>query len=373
VSSVGTVNLSGGTLKVTAVTNISANSQTGGSPTATFNFDGGTLVAKAGAASGFFHGCTAVPVTPITTIVKEGGAVIDDGGQSISILEPLQHDGTLAGDLDGGLTKLDTGTLTFTAVNTYNGDTVVTAGTLALSGAASISDSDSITVAGGATLDASVSTGSSLTLAAGQTLTGSGTVKGNVIVGNGATLAPGGALSTLTFNNNVTLNGGSTTVFEISKSPTTNDFAQVAGTLTLGGTIVITNISGNAYAAGDTFQLFNAGSYSGALTNIQPVIPAVNLAWNTNDLSTGTLSIVASPTPPPQISTISTDGTNVYLSASNGVANWPCYVLNSTNVSLPLTQWQVVGTNAFDQNGNLSFTNAVGTNGCSQFYMLQLF
>jgi autotransporter-associated beta strand protein len=373
VSSVGTINLSGGTLTVSSVTNISANFQTNGSPTATFNFDGGTLVAKSAAAAGFFQGCTVTPVTPITTIVKDGGAIIDDGGQSISILEPLQHDSSLGGDLDGGLTKLDTGTLTLTAASTYNGDTIISAGTLALSGSASINNSDSITVAAGAMLDASTHTGGTLTIAAGQTLTGSGTVKGNIIVGNGSTLAPGGSLSTLTFNNNLTLNGGSITVFEVSKSPTTNDFAQIAGNLVLGGTIVVTNVSANSYAAGDSFQLFNAASYSGAFTNIQPVIPAVNLAWNTNNLSTGVLSIVSSPTAPPGISAISFDGTNVMLSATNGVPNWPCCILNSTNLSFPVSQWQCVATNAFDQNGDLNSTNTPATAGGQQFFILQLF
>ena len=308
-----------------------------------------------------FFTATATPVTPITTIVQEGGAIIDDGGQSISVLEPLQHDSSLGGDLDGGLTKLDTGTLTLTAVSTYNGDTVVSGGTLALSGAASISDSDSITVASGATLDASVSTGSTLNLAGGQTLTGSGAVNGNIIIANGATLAPGGSLSTLTFNNNLTLNGGSTTVFEVSKSPATNDFAQVAGTFALGGTIVITNVGATPYAAGDSFTLFSAAGYSGAFTNIQPVIPDVNLAWNTNGLGTGVLSIVSAPTPPPGISSISFDGTNVMLSATNGPADWACNILNSTNVSLPLAQWQCIATNNFDQNGNLNCTNPPAT------------
>lgn len=373
ISSAGTVNLSGGTLKVTSITNLSANFETNGNPTAVFNFDGGTLMAKSGAAAGFFQGCTATPVTPITTIVKEGGAIIDDGGQTISVLEPLQHDSSLGGDPDGGLTKLDTGTLTLTAVSTYNGDTLVGAGTLALSGVASISDSDSITVAAGATLDASVSAGGTLNLAAAQTLTGDGTVKGNVVVGDGAMLAPGGSLSKLTLNNNLTLSGGSTAVFEVSKSPTTNDFAQVAGNLALGGTIVITNVGATAYAAGDSFKLFSAAAYSGGFTNIQPVIPAVNLAWNTNGLGTGVVSVVSSPTPPPGISAVSFDGTNVYLSATNGVPGWPCYILNSTNVSLPLAQWQCIATNNFDQNGNISFTNTPATSGGQQFYLLQLF
>ena len=56
ISSAGTVNLDGGTLTVTSVTNVSANQQTGGSPTATFNFNGGTLVAKSGRGDDLFPG-----------------------------------------------------------------------------------------------------------------------------------------------------------------------------------------------------------------------------------------------------------------------------------------------------------------------------
>src|SRR4029077_18825985 len=132
ISSAGTVNLDGGTLMVTAVTNISANQQTGGTPTARFNFNGGTLQAKPGAATRFFQGSLIAPVTPIVTLVQSGGAVIDDGGNAITIAESLQHDPTLGGAADGGLTKLNSGTLTLTAGCTYNGDTTVTAGTLAL-------------------------------------------------------------------------------------------------------------------------------------------------------------------------------------------------------------------------------------------------
>lgn len=373
VGSVGTVNLNGGTLMCNRVGTATANSQTNwlfGSA-ATFNFNGGTLMAKVSAAN-FFLGSTALPIIPVTAIVQTGGAVIDDGGNAITVGELLQHDSTLAGDLDGGLTKLNTGTLTLTNVNTYNGNTLVNAGTLALSGVGSIFNSDNITVAVGATLDASVRTDDTLTLAAGQTLTGNGTVKGNVVVGNGATLAPGGSLSTLTFNNNVTLNSGSMTVFEVSKSPTTNDFAQVTGNFILNGTIVITNVSGNAYAAGDSFKLFSAASHSGAFTSIQPVIPAVNLAWNNNNLPNGILSIVSSPTSQPVIGAATMSSGNFCFSASNGVPDWPCIILTSTNLALPLDQWAAIATNSFDANGNFAFTNQPDPTVPQTFYLLQL-
>jgi autotransporter-associated beta strand protein len=372
VSSAGTVNLDGGTLSVTSVTNISANQETGGSPTAAFNFNGGTLVAGAGAAAIFFQGSTAAPVTPITTIVQAGGAIIDDGGNAITIAEPLQHDNTLGSAPDGGLTKLGNGTLTLTTVCTFNGNTTVNAGTLALDGAGSISNSATIAVTLGVVLDASGRIGGTLTLAPGQTLTGSGTVKGNVTVGNGATLAPGGSLTTLVFNNNLTLDGGSTTIMETSQAPNANDTAQVAGSLVYGGTLFITNISANAYAAGDSFKLFNASGYSGGFTSVVPVIPAVNLAWNTNGLANGILGIVSSPTPRPKFSALSAGGNNFIFSGTNGVRNWTFCLLTTTNLSLPPGLWTIAATNAFDANGDFTFTNATSPDTPQTFYLLKL-
>jgi autotransporter-associated beta strand protein len=373
IGSAGIVNLNGGTLLCNRIGTSTSAAQTNwlhGSA-ATFNFNGGTLVAKT-SATNFIFGNTLLPTIPITAIVQEGGAVIDDGGNAITVVEPLQHDATLAGDADGGLTKLGAGTLTLMAISSYNGDTIISNGVLALSGNAAISNSDSILVNSGAILDASVQTGGALSVAAGQTLTGNSGVKGNITIGNGATLAPGGSLSTLTFSNNLTLDGGSTTIFEVSKAPVTNDFARVTGNFMLGGTIVITNVGAAPYAPGDSFHLFSAGSYSGAFTNIQPVIPAVNLAWNTNNLSGGILSIVSAPTPSPQITcAVMTDG-NFIFSATNGVPNWPCYILSATNLSSPMNQWAIIATNLFDVNGGFNFTNSSDSSPSQLFYLLQL-
>jgi autotransporter-associated beta strand protein len=372
VSSSGTVNLDGGTLMATSVTNISANQQTGGSPTASFNFNGGTLVAKPGAAPMFFQGSLVMPVTPIATFVQAGGAVIDDSGNAITIAEPLQHDPALGGDADGGLTKLNTGTLTLTANSSYNGVTTVNAGTLALSGAGAIGNSAIITVAAGATFDASGTGGGTLALGAGQTLTGSGIVKGNVVVGSGATLAPGGSLTTMIFNNNLTLNAGSMTVMELSKAPTTNDTAQVAGNLAYGGTLVITNIGIGAFSAGDSFKLFNAAIYSGSFANLSPVIPAVNLGWDTNALTNGVLQVVSLPTPRPLLTIAAGAGNALIFRGSNGVAGWPYYLLASTNLLLPPGDWIPVATNFFDGTGAFQFTNTSGLNPPEQFFLLQL-
>jgi len=47
------------------------------------------------------------------------------------------------------------------------------------------------------------------------------------------------------------------------------------------------------------------------------------------------------------------------------------YVLASTNVALPLTNWTTVATQQFDLTGNFAFTNRGGTNG-QQFYLLKV-
>ncbi|HTX21804.1 MAG TPA: autotransporter-associated beta strand repeat-containing protein [Candidatus Aquilonibacter sp.] len=279
---------------------------------------------------------------------------------------------TLSGIISGNgvLMQNGSGTATLTAVNTYTGNTTINAGRLALSGNGAFANSPLITVASGTTLDTSARIDSTLTLANGQSLTGNGTVSGNVVVGNGATLAPGGALTTMTFNNNLTLNGGSVTRMGISKSQLKSDFAQVTGTVTYGGTLVITNLGGS-YAAGDSFKLFNAAGYSGAFTNIIPAIPGLNLAWDTSTLSSGSLSVVASPTPPPVFAGLTMNGNSLNFCGSNGVANWNYYVLCSTDLTLPLSNWTIVSSNCFDAGGNFSCTNLPATNS-QLFFRLQL-
>jgi hypothetical protein len=151
-----------------------------------------------------------------------------------------------------------------------------------------------------------------------------------------------------------------------------NDVAQVTGNLLYGGTLVITNLGTNAFSAGDSFKLFNAAVYNGAFTNIVPAIPAVNLAWNTNSLTNGVLSIVAAPTPPPKFGGLNFSGGNLVFSGTSGVPGWTYYVLASTNMASPLSQWQRIATNPFDGNGNFNFTNPPDPNAPQTFFLLKL-
>jgi len=60
------------------------------------------------------------------------------------------------------------------------------------------------------------------------------------------------------------------------------------------------------------------------------------------------------------------------LSGTNGAASNPYYVLASTNVALPLSNWSRIATNSFDVNGHFAFTNSLIPAMPQRFYRLQL-
>jgi autotransporter-associated beta strand protein len=252
--------------------------------------------------------------------------------------------GQLAVNVTGGV-------LTLAAANSYTGGTTVSNGTLLVNG--------------------SLAAGSVVTIGAGGTLGGPGVINGTTAVQNGGTLAPGGSIGTLTFNNTLTLAPGSTSIFEISESPPTNDVAKVSGALTCGGTLIVTNIGTTMLAAGNSFKLFNAAGYSGAFTNmILPPLPA-GLGWNTNTFNTnGVISIVIASQPVFGGISISADG--LLLSGGGGVANANFCLLASTNLAAPPASWTRVLTNQFDASGSFNFTNAAAPNAPQTFYFLQL-
>lgn len=356
--SIGVVNLNGGVLTATRVGAATANAQggpptNGVNPTATFNFNGGLLRAAASSAT-FFEGSRTNPAIPITSIVKAGGAFIDSSNFAITVLEPLQHDSTLGATPDGGLTKLGSGTLTLAATNTYTGNTTVSNGTLAVNGLLPNTAGTVVETNG--------------------TLAGTGGVSGNVTVGAGGALAPAGVgtIGALTVTGNVALSGNAE--MDINATTLTNDVLSVSGSVAYGGTLSVTNLSGTL-ALSNSFTLFRASSFSGAF--IATNLPALNpgLAWNWNP-ATATLSVVQGgsfpPTVPPVVQRFSIAGANVTLSGTNAQAGATYYLLTSTNLLLPLSQWTAVSTNVAAGANNFSFigTNAVTPNSPQQFYIL---
>ena len=265
--------LNGGTLITGQI------SRTGG--VANFNFNGGTLKAAAGGAA-FLTGLSAATV-------GAGGARINPNGNSITIAQPLLHDPALGGAPDGGLVLTGGGTLTLTGAATYTGPTLVTDGTLALGTGGSLAASPLIELADTGNFDGGTT---GITLPAGQTLTGTGTLAGKITVGAGAILDPGGGgIGTLGGSPDLILAG--TADFQINKLGSNLSYdAVTANSVKYGGTLTVT-ATGTPLVAGDFFKLFDAGTYSGSFTTLNlPGLPSGNF-WDTSTLLIdGTLTIV---------------------------------------------------------------------------------
>jgi autotransporter-associated beta strand protein len=92
------------------------------------------------------------------TINANRGITLGAGGGTIYAPSGGRHwavDSIIAGSAGGGLTLRGTGTTTLNAANTYNGDTKIHSGTLALGASGSISNTPQISIAAGATFDVS--------------------------------------------------------------------------------------------------------------------------------------------------------------------------------------------------------------------------
>ena len=331
-TSTNTYNLNGGTLTVPQVV------ATSGTGNGTFNFNGGTLKSAASSAT-FMQGLTRANV-------RNSGAKIDTAGFNATIGQALLHS-AISGDsaTDGGLTKNGSGTLTLANTNTYTGNTVINAGTLALGSAASIASSRNIGIAAGASLDVSAVTGG-FTLAATQTLYGNGAVNG--MVTNNGTIQPGfplGTTGTLTFSNPPMLNG--TTLMNLDRNNGTPLCGQIilpSGVLTNGGTLTVNNL-GAPLQAGDAFQLFSAPGYAGAfaVTNL----PSLNsgLAWSNSLAVNGSLAVVSTVSLVPTNILWSVSGTNLTLSWPPDHTGWRLLVQTNNlanGISANTNDWGTV-------------------------------
>ena len=182
------------------------------------SYSGGTLV-SAGALKG--------DTTSLQGAITNNAATIFDTATNGTYAGVMSGTGTLA--------KSGAATLTLTATNSYNGATAVDAGKLVVNGAIS---------------------NSAVTVQSNAVLGGGGSV-GSTIIANGATIAPGNSPGTLTINGDLTWNNGGNYDWEVLKLPS----AGVAGTdwdlLSVAGSLNLTNLTGA--------PLFNINLYSGAL------------------------------------------------------------------------------------------------------------
>ncbi|HEX9047579.1 MAG TPA: LamG-like jellyroll fold domain-containing protein [Verrucomicrobiae bacterium] len=354
-TSTNTYNLNGGTLTVPQIIASSANA------VRIFNFNGGTLKAATAGATLMAAGVAN------SANVRNNGARIDTAGFNVTVGQPLQHS-ILTGDsaTDGGLIKNGAGTLTLTGTNTYTGTTTINAGTLALSGSGSITNSRAITVAGGgAVFDASAVGG--FTVSAGKTLSGSGAVNGAVVNNGAVTPGTGGAIGTLTFSNSLVFNGlVSMRVNRNNGSPVNDRIALASSGINYGGTLTVNNIGSNL-TAGDSFQLFSAPSYSGAFATLNLPSLGTGLAWNTNGLTNGVLSVVT--TVGPQFASLAQSADGNFQFNGTGAAGVTYELDGATNLAPPIA-WLFITNAVADQNGLFQLWDLSATNYSQKFYRI---
>jgi autotransporter-associated beta strand protein len=301
--------------------------------------------------------------TPTSVVYADGLSVVIDETGSNNV--PVALSGTVlpasvavgaaksytlggSGNISGttALTKSGGGTLTIANNNDYSGATTVNNGLLQVDGqlqgsAVTVSALGDLRLNGGLVKFA--------TIGSGTLLDGSGTVSSNLTVDAGGTLRPGVAgIGLLTVGGNLSLAGA--TVLEINMaSPSTNDLIQVAGTITAGGTLTVTNI-GTELVNGTTFKLFSgAASGFGTVT-----LPVTNLtataayAWTDNLSVDGSITLASG-------GAVNTNPVSIVSTVGGGLLtlDWPASHIgwrletqtNATSTGLS-TNWSTVDGSA---------------------------
>ena len=107
---------------------------------------------------------------------------------------------------------------------------------------------------------------------------------------------------------------------KLDKANATNDLLMSFGSMTYGGTLVITNLN-TPLAVGTPPVLSASGGLSGLFTAIVPASPGSGLSWDTNSLAVdGTLKIAVGAVAGPanaNITSVSLSGTNLSIHGTN--------------------------------------------------------
>jgi autotransporter-associated beta strand protein len=302
----GTTAINGGTLNVGSVETAGVSGPLGvpATPANSISFGGGTLQYSASNQFDYSSRFSSAASQPVS---------VDTNGQSVTFATNLSSAG-------GTVAKSGSGTLTFTAVNTYSGATTITGGALQI-GTAGITT-------------ASIDT-SGTTVSATGTLAGTGSVAGLTVVQSGGFIAPGDTAGST--NNTLTLTANSATALTVNNG----------GQIQLGVT--------NATLTSTGFQTYwSGGSSVNALDYLTNVATGDVALWN---VAPGTI------TDHDRINLTGT-GSNLSIGNRSGGTYGLGSVLVSGTVTSPtigmvfnLIDWMALAS------FNGTFTNGVGPNG----------
>ncbi len=254
INAYGTLNLSGSAAIYLGSVGLVGNPGAGGSGYFV-NLSGGTLAASAN----YPINAKVSLVSGITTI-----QAADSGGNPFNI----SAGGAWIGA--GNLLKTGGGTLLFGGTNTYSGNTLINAGTVALDVNGSLR-SPLILIGNGAAFDVSAQGGafSPGTTLGSQSLSGSGTVHGLVTATNGIIQAGSNNVTgALTFADGLTESGGVINKFILSSDAVngSNDLIVVVGDLTVSGTNSVIIVGSVPKDTNYTLMQYS-GTFSGDPTN----------------------------------------------------------------------------------------------------------
>lgn len=297
------------------------------------------------------------PLCAPNTVVVEGGELILTNDSGTGFFDARY--GTA--NLNGGMLLTDLLVCTNSGVNFFSG-TIATKATLATKSPFYVRNGT-----GPACFHA---LGGVHTFSKGLILTntarlcGTGNFSGNIT--NAGTIRPGASTGAISVSGHVVLLNTSALEFELAGTDT-NDYDRllITGNLTADGTVTVTLANGFAPRVGDTFKLL-------AFTGATGAFSAVNLpedyTWTNRLLIDGTISVIGLRRvrfDPPQCV-----GTNLILAGQGGVPARTFHLLSTTNILLPLSNWQVLMTNTFGPDGGFSVTTRIDPQTPHRFFRL---
>jgi len=251
-------------------------------------------------------------------------------GTTVTQSGAITGSGDAIGDL-GGIAKIGAGTLVLTASNNFNGETVISNGVLAINGtnycSTNVWDAGKISVYGG-------------------TLGGTGKIFGSVTVKSGGTISPGNSIGTLTLATNLTLEAGSTNLFEVTNTAA-GDLLVVQGNLTIGANCTIAiKVLGTALEPVTNTLITYTGTKTGSFNpNIAVVGGSLNSSVYVDESTPGQIKLVALPgvaiIGQPQDKIVSTNDPASFTVTATGSATlhyqWYYYGENTNNPAVGLT------------------------------------